>query len=94
MNHGIRDGVLVAQAASGVNIVTTIVSDFTLNSDAASTVSLTATSSESRVQKRLEGLQTAGVGTFRLRIGDSGAISNQWTVDAVIVNVTEQEARS
>ena len=94
MNHGIRDGVLVGQAASGVPVVVTAISDFGFNSDAAATATLTAVGAETRVQKRLEGLQTAGVGTFRLRIGDSGAISNQWTVDGIVLNVTEQEARS
>lgn len=93
-NHSIRDGIVVAQAASGTNLTTTIRSDFALNGDAFATVSLTPTSSENRVQKRLEGLQTAGVGTFTLRIGDTGAVANQWTADAVIVNVTEQESRS
>jgi hypothetical protein len=94
MNHAIRDGVVIAQAASGVNVAVTARTDFAFNGDATATVSLTPVASENRVQRRLEGLQTAGVGTFTLRIGDTGAISNQWTVDAVIVNVTEQEARS
>jgi hypothetical protein len=94
MNHAIRDGVVIAQSASGVNVATTVRSDFAFNGDAAATVSLTPVGSENRVQRRLEGLQTAGIGTFTLRVGDTGAISNQWTVDAVIVNVTEQEPRS
>ena len=94
MNHSVRDGILIAQAASGVPIVTTLLSDFGFNSDAAATVTLTAAGAETRVQKRIEGVQTAGVGTFAPRIGDSGAISNQWTVETVILNVTEQEARS
>ena len=52
---------------------------------------MTAAGSETRVQKRLEALQTSGVGTFALRIGDGSAASNQWTVDAVLVNVEPQE---
>jgi hypothetical protein len=94
MNHGIRDGVLIGQAATGVTVTVTARSDFGLESSASGSALLTAAGSETRVQNRLDGLQTASVGTFALRIGDSAGLSTQWTVDAVIVNVTEQEARS
>lgn len=93
-NHSLRDGVLIGQVASGVTITVTARSDFALETSAAGTALLTAAASETRVQKRLEGLQTAGVGTFTLRIGDSAAASNQWTVDAVLANVTEQKPKS
>jgi hypothetical protein len=93
-NHSLRDGVLIGQVASGVTLTVTARSDFALETSAAGTALLTAAASETRVQKRLEGLQTSGVGTFTLRIGDSAAASNQWTVDAVLANVTEQESRS
>lgn len=94
MNHAVRDGVVIAQAASGINIAGLVLSDFSFNGDATATVSLTPVGAETRVQRRLEGLQTAGVGTFAIRVGDTGANANQWTVDGVIVNVTEQEPRS
>jgi len=93
-HHGLRDGVLIGQVASGVTVTVTARSDFGLDGSATGTALLTAAGSETRTQKRLEGLQTAGVGTFALRIGDSAAASNQWTVDAVLVNVTEQEPLS
>jgi hypothetical protein len=93
-NHSLRDGTLIGQVASGVTITVTARSDFGLEGSATGTALLTAAGSETRTQKRLEGLQTAGVGTFALRIGDSAAASNQWTVDAVLANVTEQEPKS
>lgn len=93
-NHEIRSGVLVGQVASGVTVTVTPVSDFGLASVDAGTALLTAAGSETRVQKRLEALQCAGVGTFVLRIGDASAASNQWTVDAVTANVTQQEPKS
>ncbi len=93
-NHSLREGVLIGQVASGVTITVTARSDFGLDGNATGSALLTAAGSETRVQRRLDGLQTAGVGTFALRIGDSAAISNQWTVDAVLVNVTEQEPKS
>jgi hypothetical protein len=93
-NHSLRDGVLIGQVASGVTVTVTARSDFGLEGSATGTALLTAAGSETRTQKRLEGLQTAGVGTFSLRIGDSTAASNQWTVDAVLANVTELEPKS
>ncbi len=92
--HSIRDGVLIGQVASGVTVTVNARSDFGLDGNPSGSALLTAAGSETRVQKRLEGLQTAGIGTFAFRIGDASAASNQWTVDAVAVNVTEQEALS
>lgn len=92
-NHAIDEGVLIAQANSGVSIAVTAITDFGFNQDAAATVSLTPDGAESRVNRRLQALQTAGVGTFRFRIGDTGANANQWTVEGLIVRVTEEEVR-
>ncbi len=93
-NHDINEGVLIGEVSSGVTITVKPFSDFGLDSAGVGTASLTAAGAESRVQKRLEGLQTADIGTFRLRIGDSAAVSNGWILDAVLVNVTEKERRS
>jgi hypothetical protein len=56
-------------------------------------VALDAVGAETRVQRRLDGLQTSNAGTFSLAVGDQVAVSNHWTLDAVLVNVTEQESR-
>src|SRR5262245_22256746 len=93
-NHDLREGVLIGKVASGVTITVKAFSDFGLDSSGSGTAVLTAAGSETRVQKRLEGFQTAGIGTFRLRIGDSAAASNAWTLDVVQTNVTEREGRS
>lgn len=93
-NHAVREGVLIGNVASGVTITVKAISDFGLDSAASGTALLTASGSETRVQKRLEGLQTSNVGTFRLRIGDNAAASNGWTIDAVQTIVTEQERRT
>lgn len=93
MNHAISEGQLIGVVASGVSVSVTVQSDFGLDGTPTASVSLEAAGSETRVQRRLEGLQTAGVGTYSLRIGDAAAIANHWTVDAVVLPVTEQEAR-
>jgi hypothetical protein len=92
-NHGVRDGVLIAEVASGVTITVTPIGDNGLQSGQAGTALLTAASSETRVNKRLEGLQTAGAGTFRFRIGDAAAVANTWTLDSMTSHVTIQEDR-
>lgn len=91
-HHAVREGVLIGEVASGVTITVSVISDFGLSASVSATAVLTAAGSETRVQKRLEGLQTAGVGTFRLRIGDSAALAQLWTLDAALVNVTTQES--
>jgi hypothetical protein len=92
-NHAIRQGVLIGEVASGVTITVTPSGDFGLTSGVAGTALLTATASETHVNKRLEGLELAGVGSFRLRIGDASAADNAWTVDAITTHVTLQEDR-
>lgn len=92
-NHAVREGVLIAEVSSGVTITVTPKSDYGLTDGQSAAVSLTAAGSESRINRRLEGLQQAEAGSFRLRIGDSAAVSNAWTLDAVSVHVTEQDSR-
>jgi hypothetical protein len=85
---------LVAEVASGVTITATAYTDFGLrSSDATGTALLTASGSETRVNKKLEGFQTGNVGSFSLRIGDGSAASNNWTLDALTVPYKPQEAR-
>lgn len=93
-NHAVREGILIGKAASGVTITVQPFSDFGLDSAASGTALLTAAGSETRVQKRIEGLQTAGIGTFRLRIGDAAAVSNGWVLEVIQTIVTEQERRT
>lgn len=92
-NHAVREGVLIAEAASGVTITVTPKGDNGLQDGQAGTALLTASGSETRVNKRLEGMQHAGAGTFRFRIGDASAVANAWTIDAMTSHVTVQEDR-
>ena len=88
-----REGVRIAEVSSGVTITVTPKGDNGLQDGQAGTALLTASASETRVNKRLEGMQHAGAGTFRFRIGDAAAVSNAWTLDAMTSHVTVQEDR-
>lgn len=90
-NHALREGTLVGEVASGVTITVTLFTDNGLSSAVTGTALLTASGSETRVQKKLEGMQTAGVYSYRLRIGDAAAVANQWTLDGITIPIEEQE---
>lgn len=93
-NHSVRQGILIAEVASGVTITVLPIIDFGLNAGDAGTALLTeGTGSATRVNKRLEAMQVAEAGTFRFRIGDSAAVSNHWTLDAMTAHVTVSEDR-
>lgn len=93
-NLGTTDPQLIANVSAGVTITVSPLSDFGLATTQAGTVSLAAAGSESRVQRRVEGLQAAGVGVIAFRVGDAAAVSNGWIIDALVAVVTEQEMRS
>ncbi len=93
-NVRVDDPQLVAEASSGVTITVSPLSDFGLASTQAGTCSLTAAGSETRVQRRVEGLQTAGAGAIAFRVGDSAAFDGSWTIDALIAHAQPQEERS
>jgi hypothetical protein len=94
MNHRITDPIVVANAATGVTITVTPLSDFGLASTQTGSVLLTATGSETRVERRAEGCQTAGAGAIAFRIGDAAAFDGAWTIDALIAQVMAQEYRA
>ena len=93
-NLSVTDPQLIGEVASGVTITVSPLSDFGLSVAQSGSVSLTASGSETRVQKRVEGLQTAGAGVVGFRIGDSAAVANAWTLDALLGVYHQQEARS
>jgi hypothetical protein len=93
-NCSVTDPQLVAEVATGVTITISPLSDFGLSTAQAGSVSLTPIGSETRVQRRVEGLQAAGAGVIGFRVGDAVANQSQWTLDAVIANFQQQEARS
>ena len=93
-NVSVTDPQLVAEVASGVTITVSPLSDFGLSTAQSGTALLTATGSETRAQKRIEGLQTSGAGVVGFRVGDASAISNAWTLDALLGIYHQQESRS
>lgn len=91
-NLTVSEASLIAIAASGVTITQTIDRDFGLETQTAS-VSLTAAASESRVYRKIEAGTLAGAGIIQLQWGDSAAVSNAWTLDAVVAPVAPHDAR-
>lgn len=90
------DPMLVAEAASGVTITSTIIEDFGLNQSGGGTARsgtalLTATGSESFVIRKLEGHQSAGAAIHRYTLGDAAAASNGWNLARFIVPILERE---
>ena len=78
---GLGQSTLVAKVSSGVTITQTLTRDFGLESRTSS-VTLTASASETRVVKKFEGSDMAQADTIQLQIGDSAAAANAWTLDA------------
>ncbi len=88
------DGVLLAQAASGVTITDTITADFGF-ATASATVSLTATGSETRVSRMVADSGLAGNMQFHQHtIGDAAASTAAWTLDRYVIPYTAQQAVS
>jgi hypothetical protein len=90
-HHALREGTLVGEVASGVTITVTLITDNGASSAVTGTALLTAVGTETRTQKKLEGMQTAGVYSYRLRLGDGSVASNQWALDGITIPIEEQE---
>lgn len=91
-NFGIGQTTILAKSASGVTITQTIDKDFGVESP-TSTALLTPAASETRVIREFEGSQMSGAGSIQIQLGDGSAVSNSWTLDALCIPVTGQEAR-
>ena len=81
---------LVAQAAAGVTLTVTVDVDFGLETR-STTVALDAVGSETRVIKRLDGLDVASAHVVQFEIGDAAAIANAWTVERIYIPVKEED---
>lgn len=92
-NVSLQEPSVLAVAATGVTLTVTGRVDHGLRADPTGTVLLTASGTETRVQRKAEGFAGAEAGSVAFRIGDSAAASNQWTVDAVIVPFREGSTR-
>lgn len=89
----VHEGTLTALAGSGVTITVSMIPDFGAQSTRTGTALLTAAGSETRVRKKVTGIELAGLTAVQYQIGDASAVSNGWTVDALAVSVTPQELR-
>ena len=93
-NGEIGDLVVLAPAATGVTLTATITPDFGASPNQTGTALLTATGSETRVSRRLEGSAVAGAQFLQIQIGDGSAASNAWSFDHLVVPMSGQEAVS
>ena len=87
LDHNLQtqEGYVLGEVASGVTITVTPKSAYGLETATAGTALMTASGSETRTRKKLEGMQAAGAPSISYRIGDASAVSNGWTLDALIV---------
>lgn len=92
-NGEVGDSWLLAKTGSGVTITATVTPDFDAALATTGTCTLTAVGTETRVSKRLEGSAlTSRTGFIQIRIGDSAAVSNAWTLDRVVIPYVRKEA--
>jgi hypothetical protein len=78
------EGFVVAKAASGVTISVTPTHGYGQQTITAGTVSLTPSGSETRLRRKMEGMQTADAPSVSYRVGDAAAVSNGWQIDLVV----------
>ena len=89
---GMGEPTLIGKALAGSDVSVTINRDFGLETRTSS-VSLAPAASETRVVKKLEGLEMGEADVMQVTTGDSSANTEVWTVDAVIAPVIHQEVR-
>lgn len=93
-NGHVGDPMLLAKTATGVTITATVVPDFDPSLTRTGTALLTATASETRVSRRLEGCALGQVQFVQYQLGDAAAVSNAWTLDRLTITYDKQEAVS
>jgi hypothetical protein len=93
-NGRVGDPMLLAKTGTGVTITATVVPDFDSANAKTGTALLTATATETRVSRRLEGCGLGQAQFVQYQIGDAAAISNAWTLDRLTITATKQEAVS
>lgn len=87
----VGQGTLVAVASSGSQVSLSITRDFGLETR-SSLASLTPVASEARIQHLFDAAGMGGAWVVQFWIGDTGAVGDVWTIDAVTVNYTKDEA--
>jgi len=81
---------LVLGSAGSQTLRLTFTRDYGFDSSTAD-VAMTAQASETRVQKPFEAAQVADAMSVQIRIGDGSAVSNSWTIDALVLQPEQRE---
>ncbi len=88
---GTNEPHLLAKAQAATMISVSVVRDFGLETRSA-TASIAAAASETRVIRRLDGLEMAGASVVQMTVGDASAVASAWTLDALAVPVKGLES--
>lgn len=91
--HGwVGEAIVLAPVASGVTLTATVIPDWDDTYAKSGTALLTASGSETRVSRKLEGSNLGDAEFVTYRIGDASAISNAWSIDRMVVPMNTSEA--
>ena len=93
-NGSVGDALLLAKTASGVTITATAIPNFDSTNAKTGTALLTATGSETRVTRRLEGSALGNTQFVQYQLGDGAAANNGWTLDRLVIPYSQDEAVS
>jgi hypothetical protein len=76
---------LVLAGADSMTLQVQVTQDYGLQTARTDTESFTPAGSETRLLKRVEGLEAADAGAIQVRVGDASANADDWVIDAVVV---------
>lgn len=93
-NGTVGDALILAPVSAGVTITATAIPNFDSTYAKSGTALLTATGSETRVVRRLDGSSLGNTAFVQYQIGDGAAANTAWSLDRIVVPVTSDEARS
>jgi hypothetical protein len=93
-NCSLTEPYLIGAATATGSVTVTMRTDFGKQTSTSGSVSLAPEIAETHVQVKLDGMQTAGIGTVRYRIGDAAATDPGFvSLDALLAQFTPAEAR-
>lgn len=92
-NCDVREPYLLAESSDTATIAVELRADFGRLELPIGYLSLAPDQNETHVLRRISGLENAGFGTLRMRIGDATEIDTDWTLDAIVAHYEPQEPR-
>jgi hypothetical protein len=75
----------VLAGADSMTLQVQVTQDYGLQAARTDTESFTPAGSETRLLKKVEGLEAADAGAIQIRVGDASANADDWVIDAVVV---------